>query len=399
METPMSTPDALLPTAPPVASRRPVTPHVCFVTPKPCIRTFLATAFSEFGFATHESSGGELSLPAASPPDLVVIMPSPEDSGIAPLSTLAAAKFDGMVMLINGGGSGAIDTAHRHGEQLGLSMLPVLPTPFRAEELATRLAPLRLSRPLCVKKALGNGWLELWYQSKVDAHALVGRGREALCRLRHPVWGIVPPAFFIPADGDPHVVEFSEFVVTRAMEDWRYFAENAVATEIAVNLPMAVLESPGFGEFLGRQLPSHPAFGGLVIEINGAEIIRDLARAREVAAWLGSRNIRISIDDVGAEWSALAELQDLPVTEIKVDRKFVRDCADNRLKQVMCGAILDVARRFGARTVAEGVETPADLRAVRQLGFDLVQGFLFAEAMEPRGFARMLPDRYVDVLQ
>ena len=90
----------------------------------------------------------------------------------------------------------------------------------------------------------------------------------------------------------------------------------------------------------------------------------------------------MSIDNLGAEWPSLMELNDFPFVEIKVDREFVAGCADNRLKQSVCRRILELADGFGARTVAEGVETRADFQMARELGFDLTQGFFFAKPME-----------------
>jgi EAL domain-containing protein (putative c-di-GMP-specific phosphodiesterase class I) len=80
----------------------------------------------------------------------------------------------------------------------------------------------------------------------------------------------------------------------------------------------------------------------------------------------------------------------LPFVEIKVDRKFVTGCADDRLKQTVCHQILDLAGGYGATTVAEGVEAKADFIAVREMGFDLVQGFLFAKPMTAKRFARTM---------
>lgn len=91
--------------------------------------------------------------------------------------------------------------------------------------------------------------------------------------------------------------------------------------------------------------------------------------------------IAISVDDLGAEWLSLTGLCNLPFVELKVDRKFVTGCAEDRLKQSICRRILDLAAGYGARTVAEGVETWADFLAAREMGFDLVQGFLFAKPM------------------
>jgi EAL domain-containing protein (putative c-di-GMP-specific phosphodiesterase class I) len=98
--------------------------------------------------------------------------------------------------------------------------------------------------------------------------------------------------------------------------------------------------------------------------------------------------IAISIDDLGAEWPSLAGLCHFPFVEIKVDQRFVTGCAHDRLKQSICRRILDLAGSYGARTVAEGIETWADFLAARELGFDLVQGFLFAKPMSAQKFAQ-----------
>ena len=107
-------------------------------------------------------------------------------------------------------------------------------------------------------------------------------------------------------------------------------------------------------------------------------------------ARLGGHGIGVSIDNLGAECSSLIGLERLPIMELKVARHVVNGCAQDRLKRALCGTILDIARRLDARTVAEGVETRADLLAAREIGFDLVQGFLFGKPMEARKFARTL---------
>jgi EAL domain-containing protein (putative c-di-GMP-specific phosphodiesterase class I) len=82
-----------------------------------------------------------------------------------------------------------------------------------------------------------------------------------------------------------------------------------------------------------------------------------------------------------------ATIHDFPFVEIKVDRQFIAGCADDRLRQTVCRQILDLADGFGARTVAEGVETRADFFAVREMDFDMVQGFLFAKPVTAQKFA------------
>jgi EAL domain-containing protein (putative c-di-GMP-specific phosphodiesterase class I) len=109
--------------------------------------------------------------------------------------------------------------------------------------------------------------------------------------------------------------------------------------------------------------------------------------AKDIASRLRLHKIAISIDDLGAEWLSLTGLRDFPFVEIKVDQRFVTGCSEDRLKQSICRRILDLADSYGARTVAEGVETWADFITVREMWFDLAQGFLFAKLMSAQKFA------------
>jgi len=110
----------------------------------------------------------------------------------------------------------------------------------------------------------------------------------------------------------------------------------------------------------------------------------------EIAKQLRFYNIGLSIDDLGAEWTSFEGLQNFPFIELKVDQKFINGCAHDPLKQAVCRTIVDLARRFRTPTVAEGVETEDDFAAIRELGFDLAQGYLFGKAMEPKKFSRTM---------
>ena len=99
-------------------------------------------------------------------------------------------------------------------------------------------------------------------------------------------------------------------------------------------------------------------------------------------------NIAVSIDDLGVNWPALMALDTFPFVELKVDRQFVTGCANDRLKQTVCRRIIELAKGYGARVVAEGVETRADFVAANEMGFDLVQGYLFGKPMDLKKFAR-----------
>jgi EAL domain-containing protein (putative c-di-GMP-specific phosphodiesterase class I) len=383
--------------------RRRIAPHACIVDSKAHVRTFLAESLEELGFIPRECSTPVEVAAAlnAMMPDLVLIVVSSGPArGEDVLGTLAAGAFLGRVLLVGGRSSPMLAGLQREGERQGLAMLPVLATPFRARDLKERLLELlpageRPRLPVDLVAALANNWLELWYQLRIDPRSLLPRGVEALIRLRHPTWGVGPPADFLPDPADPHMTALSEFVITRAIADWMHFTTESVPVEIAIGLPGAVLHDPQFVSRVHSKLPNHPAFSGLVLEINGAELFGTAARVDELARDLGRCNVGISIDNLGADCASLTGIRDFPFVEIKVDRSFVNGCANDRLKRAACGTILDTARRFGVRTVASGVETRADLLAARELGFDLVQGSLFGMPMEARRFARTLLRRSI----
>jgi EAL domain-containing protein (putative c-di-GMP-specific phosphodiesterase class I) len=184
-------------------------------------------------------------------------------------------------------------------------------------------------------------------------------------------------------------------VISRVVGDWRSFVIDHGHVEISVNLPVTFFQDPMAIENLACQMPNHPAFEGLIVEIDGSELIHNLPLAKKVARQLQIHNIGLSIDNLGTEWPLLMELNDFPFVEIKVNRELIAGCADNRLKQSVCRRILELADGFGARTVPEGVETRADFQMARELGFDLTQGFFFAKPMEANKFARRILGRPV----
>jgi EAL domain-containing protein (putative c-di-GMP-specific phosphodiesterase class I) len=377
--------------------QRKVVPRVCIADSKQHIRTFIGEALEEFGFITCECTQlSELSAVLDTQvPDLVVVGLSAggiEATGL--LKTLAAREFGGMVLLLGARESPMVTAVRELGDELGLAMLPMLPTPFNNGDLRDRIAAfLPVDAPsfaVDANEALRAGWLELWYQPKIDAHTLVLHGAEALIRMRHPHWGIVQPASFLPHDDDPDLRALSQFVIRQAIADWHYFLIEHRRVDLSINLPLSFLQNPASLAYLYQQLPDHLAFDGVIVEINGTEIIRDLELARELAKEVRFHKIGISIDDLGVDWPALAGIQDFPFVEVKVDRQFVSGCADDRLRRTVCRQILGFADEVGARTVAEGVETRSDFIAVREMGFDLIQGFLFGKPTPARRFARTM---------
>lgn len=376
--------------------RRKVTPRACVADSKRHLRAFLSEVLEDLGFVTSEcASSDELQAVLTTElPDLILLGVAAD--GIEPgrfLEILVREGFAGKVLAVGARESIIVKAVRQVGEEYGLAMLPPLTTPFAAETLRERISMLLPEEPapspaVHVGEALHAGWLELWYQPKIDARTLVRSGAEALVRMRHPTWGVVPPAYFIPEESDPHLRALSEFVIDRAMQDWHYLLEQQSAVDLSINLPASYLREPQAVRDLCRRVPTHPAFGGLTVEIDSEEAIRDLDHLTEVAREVGLHNIGLSIDNLGANWPALMELDKIPFVKLKADRQFVTGSGSDRLKRTVCRHIVELAQGFGARSVAQGVESRADLVAANELGFDFVQGFLFGKPMPLKKFAK-----------
>lgn len=215
--------------------------------------------------------------------------------------------------------------------------------------------------------------------------------------MRHPTWGVVAPAYFIPAANDPYLHALSRFVIARALADSRQFANANHPVRASIPLPLLALEDMQFIDGMLERLSEKARQNGFLIGVDCIDLVNDYALVQRIGAQLAQRNIGIAISDIDAEGAALAACRDLPVVEMKINRRLIRGCADDRIKQAQCAEILGIARGTGAKSVAGGVETQSDFLAVRELGLDLIQGQI-AKPMAPRKFERtMLAQNYAAV--
>jgi EAL domain-containing protein (putative c-di-GMP-specific phosphodiesterase class I) len=378
---------------------RKLTPRACVIDSKKHLRLFLSDALEDLGFVTSEcgQAGDLAAVLDTQQPDLLVLSVCANGIEVGEiLEAVVRRNFAGKVLVIGQPESIMVKAVRQISEEYGIALLPPLQTPFSAGSLRASVATLLPAEPapspaVDVAEALKAGWLELWYQQKINARTLVASGAEALVRMRHPAWGVVPPAYFIPDAKDPHFRALSDFVVGRAIEDWHYLLESQGPVDLSINLPLSFFGDAQAVRDLCRAIPAHPAFGGLLIEINSSEVIDNPDLAIDVAKQLRLHNIAFTIDNVGAEWPSLMELRSFPFVELKVDHQFIIGCADDRLKQTICRRIVELAREHGARAIAQGVETRADFLTAHDIGFDLIQGYLFGKPLGVKKFARSRP--------
>lgn len=376
-------------------------PHAFVVEDEAQVRALVANVLVASGFATHQfSTAAEVEeARGVYAPRLVVLdLTLANSDAIEVIRNLGTARFGGRVLLMSGHDTATLAEVQRIGEAHGLSMLPPLQKPFRANALRA-LALLALDDrsaaglTIDLETALRHNWLELWYQPKIDLSTKLMCGAEALIRLVHPEEGVRTPGTFLPLAGSPLYVPLTDFIVRQALTDWSRFAAHNMLCPLAINVPASVLQRPDFVSNLRNHLPKHPKFPGLIVEITEDEAISDPDLAREIAIQLRLYGVHVSIDDFGSGHSSLSRLQELPFKEIKLDRSFVHGCAGDERKRRMCEAVIQLARRFDIVSVAEGIETAADLGVLMDLGYRVGQGYLFAKPMNSTDFLDLVITR------
>jgi EAL domain-containing protein (putative c-di-GMP-specific phosphodiesterase class I) len=234
-----------------------------------------------------------------------------------------------------------------------------------------------------LRTALVNGEVVMYYQPKLDLSTGTVTSVEALVRWHHPLFGMIPPAEFVPfAEHTGLIRPLTSFVLRTAVTQARAWLDAGLDTAVAVNLSARSLHDGAISDEIARLLSefSLPA-SRLQLEITESSIMADPARAKRVLEDLDSMGLHLSIDDFGTGYSSLSYLQDLPVSEVKIDMSFVTNVLENPRDRVIVRSTIDLARHLGLRSTAEGIESAAAQEWLRLAGCDQGQGFHIAPPM------------------
>jgi len=231
-----------------------------------------------------------------------------------------------------------------------------------------------------LREAIGRGELVLHYQPKGALATGEVCSVEALVRWRHPERGLLPPAEFVPlAEQTDLIGPLTSAVIDGALRQSAAWRREGVELAVAVNVSIANLLDVGFPDEVASAIERWSVPPDTVrLEVTESLVLADPVRAIDVLARLGELGVGLSLDDFGTGQASLAYLKRLPVDELKIDRAFVGNMAGDAGDAAIVRASLDLARTFGLRTVAEGVETSETWQALRDLGCDLAQGFLLS---------------------
>jgi EAL domain-containing protein (putative c-di-GMP-specific phosphodiesterase class I) len=236
--------------------------------------------------------------------------------------------------------------------------------------------------------AIGSDQLVLFYQPIVGLTSQTLNGFEGLVRWRHPTMGLVNPDEFIPlAEKTGLIHRIGDWVLDKGVQDWprlraRCNPEPGQSAFISLNLSAPELCQEGIVDRVQRMLdavgmPAHE----LRIELTETTIITNLELVTTVTQRLRRMGVGIALDDFGTGYAGLDYLQTLPFSCMKIDKGFVQNMHISERSFQIIKSALELSRRLGLSTVAEGIEDRETATALASMGCNYAQGFLFAKPM------------------
>jgi diguanylate cyclase (GGDEF)-like protein len=258
---------------------------------------------------------------------------------------------------------------------------------FDADMRASAVKRLQVEAEL--RRALERDEMRLVYQPVID----VDSGRivavEALLRWHHPERGMVPPLDFIPvAEESGLIVPLGAWVLRQAMRKavhWRRLCgPDETPVVVSVNLSARQVSEPDLVPTVARLLEETQVDPRqIALEITETVLVEDTTTAAKTLQELEQLGVRLVLDDFGTGYSSLGYVKRFPLAYLKIDRSFVAELGGDGRNEAIVSAISEMARALGARVVAEGVETEAQLDGIRKLGCELAQGYLFSRPVPP----------------
>ena len=234
-----------------------------------------------------------------------------------------------------------------------------------------------------LKDAIEHNFLSVHYQPKIDVKSNAIVGFEALARWDNESFGHIPPDIFIPIAENSNLIESLTLgILNTAIKETLEWTDSDYDIHLSVNLSAGCLKDPDIVQLINRAVNIwgiNP--DKLMLEVTESAMMDNPEHSLQILKDLRQQDIHTSIDDFGTGYSSFAYLKRLPVSELKIDKSFVVNMADNNEDELIVRSVINLAHNFGLNVTAEGVENRETITQLNEMGCDNVQGYYIARPM------------------
>lgn len=247
-----------------------------------------------------------------------------------------------------------------------------------------------------LRRALAHDAFTLHYQPQFDSVSQRIIGAEALLRWNHPQRGLIGPSSFIDVlEESGMIIEVGRWILDEACRFVSHLHQNRLIEPgrftLSVNISPRQFRQSDFVELVRQSISSHGIPGTCIkLEITEGIVIENISDTVAKMEELRELGISFAIDDFGTGYSSLSYLKRLPLDLIKIDQSFVRDCTEDINDAEIVRAIIGIALSMKLEVIAEGVETPEQLRFLRNMSCHCYQGYLFSPPVSADDFPALL---------
>ncbi len=319
----------------------------------------------------------------------------PGMDGMALLRRLSLGGFSGGIILSSALEDDVVEAVLRMSAAYGLQVLGRIEKPSTKQQLKVLIESWSPRQEQAQKedghrlgldelrRALDDDQIVPWYQPKVSFATGEWVGMEALARWQHPEYGLVSPGRFIPlAENNGLIDQLTEIIINRSLRDGHLWEETGLSLNLSMNLSTTSLIEGDLCNSLIAQCQRWSINPELItLEVTESSFVQDVGKSLEVLTRLRMHGFGLSIDDFGTGYSSMQQLALLPFTELKLDRSFVDRCYADPSRLAIIESSIELARKLGLKSVAEGVEDELTWQQLAKLGCDVCQGFFSARPM------------------
>ena len=246
-----------------------------------------------------------------------------------------------------------------------------------------------------IYEAIEHKDLKVYYQPK---YAIQGdkphlRSAEALIRWIHPTLGFINPGDFIPLFESNGLIQMVDYYVWKeaAAQIRRWKDEFDFTVPVSVNVSRIDIYDPDLeNKFCNILEQNKLSPTDYMIEITESAYSENAQGLIEVLDSMRKKGFKIEMDDFGTGYSSLGMLTEIPIDILKIDMSFVRNMEKHEKNKRMVELIIDIAKFLKVPCVAEGVETESQLRTLRRMGCDVIQGYFFSKPVAPEDFVKFI---------